>query len=509
MAIFAPNLAGRFAIRQLFAKKTIAQITAETNSEKRLHRVLGRWHLFGLGVGAIIGAGIFVLTGLAAREHAGPALTIAFVVAGFGCACAALCYAEFAAMVPVAGSAYTYAYATLGEFVAWIIGWDLILEYAMASSAVAVGWSKYVVEFLKNYGLNLPPTVYNDPQTYAQTVGALSQGDMLKDAGFVDSLQMMFAGQLPFAINWVAIGILAVVTIILIKGIRESATFNTTIVFIKLFVVLMVIALGAPYVETNNWIPYMPFGWKGVFSAAAYVFFAYIGFDAVSTQAEEAKNPQKDLPFGIIGSLIFCTILYIAVSAVLTGMVRYDAIDINAPIATAFSGRGLDWAARIISVGAIAGLTSVLLVLVLGQTRVFLAMARDRLLPYTIFGKVHPKFRTPANSTLITGVVIMIVAGLTPINKIAEMVNIGTLLAFVIVCVAVIVLRYREPAHSRPFRCPWFPLVPILGIISNLVMMFSLSGITWARLMIWLVIGFVIYFAYGYRHSLFRKKNLL
>lgn len=493
-------------LRQLFARKSIDQLKAEAEGDNQLHRALGPWSLFALGVGAIIGAGIFVLTGLAAKEHAGPALTIAFVISGFGCACAGLCYAEFASMVPVAGSAYTYAYATLGELFAWIIGWDLILEYAMASSAVAVGWSKYVVKFLENYGVYLPPTLYHDPQSYAQSIGALQNNNILKDAGFFQSLKMMFTGELPFSMNVVAMVVLALVTVILVKGIKESARFNTTFVFVKLFVVLMVIALGAPHVNTQNWIPYMPFGWKGVFSAAAYVFFAYIGFDSVSTHAEEAINPQRDVPLGIIGSLFFCTILYIAVAAVLTGMVKYDQIDINAPIASAFAGLGLNWATRIISVGAIAGLSSVLLVLLLSQTRVFLAMARDKLLPYNVFGKVHPKFRTPANSSILTGAVVMLVSGLTPIGKIAEMVNIGTLLAFVIVCGAVINLRYKDPTRHRPFKCPWFPIVPILGIVSNIIMMAALDWITWTRLFVWLAIGFVIYFSYSRKHSAFREK---
>lgn len=492
-------------IKQLFARKSIDQLKAEMEDDNRLHRALGPWHLFALGVGAIIGAGIFVLTGLAAREHAGPALTIAFVVSGVGCACAALCYAEFAAMVPVAGSAYTYAYATLGELFAWIIGWDLILEYAMASSAVAVGWSKYVVKFVENYGFTIPPTLYNDPLTYAQTAGIALQGQALGDIGFLSAVKMMLTGQLPFSINLLAMGILAIVTLILIKGIKESATVNTTMVFIKLFVVLMVIALGAPHVDTANWIPYMPFGWKGVFSAAAYVFFAYIGFDSVSTHAEEAKNPQRDVPIGILGSLAFCTVLYIAVAAVLTGMQRWDTIDVNAPIATAFALKGLNWAVRVISVGAIAGLTSVLLVLMLSQTRVFLAIARDKLLPYSIFGKVHPKFRTPARSTILTGAVVMLVSGLTPIHNIAEMVNIGTLMAFAIVCGAVMVLRKKDPNRNRPFRCPWSPFVPVLGIVSNVVMMLSLSGVTWIRLAVWLGIGFLIYFGYSRRHSEFAK----
>ena len=486
-------------MRQLFAKKSIDQLKAELESDNRLRRALGPWHLFALGVGAIIGAGIFVLTGLASKEHAGPALTLSFIVAGFGCTCAALCYAEFAAMVPVAGSAYTYAYATLGEIFAWMIGWDLILEYAMASSAVAVGWSKYFASLLSNFNIHLPATLYTDPLTYAQTV------TNNPNLGFFESIKLMLTGQVPFSINLMAMGILAIVVLILIKGIKESANTNVVMVFIKLAVVIMVIIFGASYVNVENWQPYTPFGWKGVLTGAAYVFFAYIGFDSVSTHAEEAKNPQRDVPIGIIGSLVFCTLLYIAVAAVLTGMVKYTNIDINAPIASAFALHGLQSAVLIISLGAVAGLTSVLLVLMLSQTRVFLAMARDKLLPFSIFGKVHPKFRTPARSTLLTGLVVMLVSGLTPIHNIAEMVNIGTLFAFVVVCAAVIMLRVKDPTRHRPFRCPWSPVIPILGILSNIAMMFYLNAITWLRLVIWLAIGFVIYFAYGRKRSEFHR----
>ena len=405
-------------------------------------------------------------------------------------------------MVPVAGSAYTYAYATLGELFAWIIGWDLILEYAMASSAVAVGWSRYFVELLNLFSIHLSPRLFLDPQTYLNSFG----GPALASAGLVESLRLTFTGQVPFSCDWVAVGILFVVTVILVKGIRESARVNTVIVFLKLFVVLYVIILGSKYVDVSNWHPYFPFGWKGVMTGAAFIFFAYIGFDSVSTHAEEAKNPQRDVPRGILWSLFFCTILYISVAAVLTGMVKFSAIDIHAPIASAFAVHGIKSAVFIVSFGALAGITSVLLVMMLSQARVFLAMARDRLLPHSFFGKVHPRFRTPHYSTMLTGCVVAVVAGLTPIGKIAELVNIGTLLAFVIVCAAVLVLRFKDPERHRPFRCPWVPLVPILGILSNSILMLSLDNVTKLRLVVWLAIGFVIYFAYSRRHSEFYSR---
>ena len=488
--------------KQLFAKKSIDQLKSDAENDSRLHRSLGPWHLFAMGVGGIIGAGIFVLTGLAAKEHAGPALTLSFVIAGMGCTFAALCYAEFASMVPVAGSAYTYAYATLGELFAWIIGWDLILEYAMASSAVAVGWSKYCVELLKLFHINVSAQYYMDPQTFVNT----QLGEAYANVGFFESLRLMLTGQVPLACNLMSIGVLAVVTAILVKGIRESANVNNFVVLLKLTVVIYVIIAGAPHIDTSNWHPYFPFGWKGVCSGAAFIFFAYIGFDSVSTHAEEAKNPQRDVPIAIISSLVFCTILYIAVAAVLTGMVHFPDIDIHAPIADAFSRYGMNSAVLFISIGAVAGLTSVLLVLLLSQARVFLAMARDGLIPASFFGKVHPKFKTPHYSTMLTGAVVALVAGLTPIGKIAELVNIGTLLAFAIVCMAVLILRKKDPSRHRPFKCPWIPVVPILGIISNVALMLSLDTITKLRLIIWLAIGFVIYFSYSRKHTEFFNK---
>ncbi|MFN8627975.1 MAG: amino acid permease [Candidatus Binatia bacterium] len=458
--------------RQLFATKSVKLLEEEMASENRLRRVLGPVALTSLGIGAIIGAGIFVLTGLAAHEHAGPALTLSFVVAGLGCTFAALCYAEFASMIPVAGSAYTYAYATLGELMAWIIGWDLILEYGMASSTVAHGWSKYFLHFIELFGWHIPASLASDPFS---TPGAWCN--------------------LPAAV------IVLLVTVVLVVGIRESARFNASMVVLKLVVVLFVIAAGAAYVKPENWHPFMPFGFTGVASGAAYVFFAYIGFDSVSTHAEEARNPQRDVPIGIITSLVVCTLLYIAVAGVLTGMVPYNEIDIDAPLAAAFVRYGLSAAVFFISLGAVAGITSVLLVLMLSQPRVFFAMARDGLLPYSFFGTVHPRFRTPHKATILTGGLVALVAALFPIHALAEMVNIGTLFAFVVVCAAVWIMRYTNPKQRRPFRCPWVPAVPLLGILFNFGLMLSLGSHNWARLFIWLAVGMAIYFGYSRHHS--------
>ncbi len=459
-------------MEQLFRVKPIHMLDADLASENRLRRALGPWALTSLGVGAIIGAGIFVLTGLAAHEYAGPALILSFVIAGLGCAFAALCYAEFAAMIPVAGSAYTYAYATLGELLAWIIGWDLILEYGMASATVAHGWSKYFLHLLELFGLQLPVQITSDPFS---TPGAW--------------------------FNLPAAAIVLLVTAVLVVGIKESATFNAAMVALKLGVILFVIGVGAFYVDPGNWTPFFPFGWKGVAAGAAYVFFAYIGFDSVSTQAEEARNPQRDVPIGIIASLAICTGLYIGVAAVLTGMVPYTEIDVEAPLAAAFGRYGFHAAVLIISVGAVAGITSVLLVLMLAQPRVFFAMARDGLLPEHFFAQVHPRFRTPHRSTILTGLVVATVAALLPIQALAEMVNIGTLFAFVVVCAAVLIMRRTHPDRPRPFRTPLFPFVPILGILFNLGMMLSLGSHNWMRLAIWLAIGLAIYFTYSRHHS--------
>ncbi len=457
--------------------------------------------LSSLGVGAIIGTGIFVLTGVAAHDMTGPALMLSFVVAGMTCFFAALCYAEFASMVPVAGSAYTYAYATLGELFAWIIGWDLILEYAVASATVAHGWSHYFQDFLGIFHLSVPHVFTNAPIDYSPATGHLVWTGMWFD--------------LP------AIVIALLITMILVKGIRESASVNAGIVALKIVIVLFVIAVGARYVHAANWTPFAPFGLTGLgffghtllgrtgrggepmgmLAGAGLVFFAYIGFDSVSTHAEEAKNPERDVPIGIITSLVLCTVLYIAVSGVLTGMVPYDKINIDAPVSDAFRQVGLPWAEFLVSVGAIAGITSVLLVMMLSQSRIFLAMARDGLLPPRFFGAVHERFRTPWKSTILTGLCVATMAAFLPLRILADLVNIGTLLAFVIVCAAVMIMRRTHPEVRRPFRAPLGDIVPILGILCCLILMFSLRVENWWRLFIWLGIGLVIYFSYGIRHS--------
>jgi basic amino acid/polyamine antiporter, APA family len=493
-------------MKNLFLKKPLSVLLEELNGENRLRRILGPVSLTSLGVGAIIGTGIFVLTGVAAHDKAGPAIILSFVVAGFACVFAALCYAEFASMVPVAGSAYTYAYATLGEMFAWIIGWDLILEYAVASATVAHGWSHYFQDFLSIWGVRLPEQFTRSPLDFNLETGLLGATGTWVD--------------LP------AIIITILVSFILIKGIKESAGFNAAMVILKIVIVLFVIILGAFYVNPENWKPFAPFGYTGlslfgntiwgqtglggapvgVLAGAAMIFFAYIGFDSVSTHAEEAKNPKRDVPIGIIVSLLVCTFLYILVAAILTGMVPYDKINIDAPVSNAFKQVGLGWAQLIISVGAIAGITSVLLVLMLSQPRVFLAMARDGLVPKSFFGAIHEKFRTPWKSTILTGIFVAILAGLLPLRILAELVNIGTLFAFVVVCAAVLIMRKTNPQAQRPFRAPFVPLTPILGIIICLVLMFSLPGENWMRLFVWLAIGLVIYFGYGIKHSVLRKN---
>ena len=467
--------------QQMFSRKPVEVLLAEAQGDHGLRRVLGPVALTALGVGCIIGAGIFVLTGLAANQYAGPALMLSFVVAGIGCAFAALCYAEFAAMVPVAGSAYTYTYATLGELMAWIIGWDLVLEYAVASSTVAHGWSHYFVSFLGIFDIVLSPRWTLAPFDFDPQLGAwISTGAVM---------------------NVPALLVVLAITAILVVGIRESARFNAAMVIIKVAVVLFVIVVGSFHIDPTNWQPFMPYGAPGVFKGAAYIFFAYIGFDAVSTHAEEARNPQRDVPIGIILSLLICTVLYILVAAVLTGMVPYQEIDLDAPVSEAFAARGLGIAQLIISGGAVVGITSVLLVLLLSQARILLALARDGLISRRFFGAVHPRFRTPHKATILTGILVALVGATFPLKLLADLVNIGTLMAFVVVCAAVLVMRRTHPETHRPFRTPFMPWVPILGMLVNLGLMFSLGWENWLRLAVWLAIGLVIYFRYGRAHS--------
>jgi APA family basic amino acid/polyamine antiporter len=442
-----------------------------------------------LGIGAIIGAGIFVLTGTAAANYAGPAIVLSFVLAGLGCLFAGLCYAEFASMIPIAGSAYTYAYATLGEFVAWIIGWDLILEYLFGAATVAVGWSGYFVAFLAKLGLALPAAFTQAPLSVVGT------HTLVRNPGGV--------------LNVPAVILVLVMTSLLVVGIKESARFNNMIVFVKVAIVFLVIGFGFMFVNSANWHPFIPensgtfghYGWSGIVRGAGVVFFAYIGFDAVSTAAQEAKNPQRDMPIGMLGSLAFCTVLYILMALVLTGLAHYTQLNVPHPVDVALAQiPRLGWLNLMVDVGAIAGLASVVLVMLMGQPRVFYAMARDGLLP-AVFGKVHPKFRTPYVTTIVTGVVAAAVAGLFPIALLGELVSIGTLFAFVVVSFGVIVLRRRDPHRVRPFKTPLVPLVPILGILICGYMMYGLPSDTWIRLAVWLIIGLVIYFLDGRSHS--------
>jgi APA family basic amino acid/polyamine antiporter len=587
---------------QLFARKKLEDLLAEAEGDNRLKRALGPVNLTALGVGAVIGAGIFVATGAAAHNVAGPALMVSYIVAGLTCIFAALCYAEFASMAPVAGSAYTYAYTTMGELFAWIIGWDLVLEYAVGASAVANGWSGYLQKLLPKIGVTLPlllsgapsnydqghllpnvaaeyarsevaPSVFQDvkvkpedeskPLTVTQKVMKTLQHDgKEKPATWADgqerpangifwvfsvkktkadkseesqtvvvgsvgdqAVESKITNHQRALLNLPAILITVLVTLVLVKGISESANFNALMVFIKVAAVVFVIIVGACYINSDNWIPFAPMGWTGLsffghpvagkvneagdpvgmLAGASIIFFAYIGFDSVSTHAEEAKNPQRDVPIGIVASLLICTVLYVAVVAVLTGMVKYDKIDVNAGVSSAFEQIGLGWAEIIIATAGVAGITSVLLVMMLSAPRVFLAMARDGLIPKGFFADVHPTYKTPWRSTLLVGGFVAVLAGFLPIDALLHLTNIGTLFAFVIVCGAVLIMRRTNPNANRPFRCPLVPVVPILGIALCLLLMFSLPAANWWRLIAWLGIGLVIYFGYGQKHSTLRQ----
>ena len=478
---------------KLFRRKSVTELQDEALTDHSLRRVLGPLNLTTLGIGAIIGTGIFVLTGTVAAQNAGPAVVLSFVVAGFASIFAALCYAEFAALVPMAGSAYTYGYATLGEFIAWIIGWDLVLEYALGAVTVSIGWSGYVVSFLNGLGIHIPP----------ELTAARGAAVTLADGSTATAL-----------FNLPAVLIIAIVTTLLVVGIRESANVNNVIVVIKVAVVLVFIALAAQAVNPDNWRPFIPentgvreqYGWTGIMAGAGVVFFAYIGFDAVSTAAQEAKNPQRDMPIGIIASLLICTVLYILVSGIATGVLPHTQLDVPDPIAKVADAAGLGWISGLIKLGAIAGLSSVILVMLLGQSRIFWTMSKDGLLP-PVVAKVHPRFKTPWITSIVTGIGVAIFSALLTVREAGSLVAIGTLAAFVVVSIGILVLRVREPNLHRPFKAPVIWFTAPMGALSALYLMISLPWSTWVRLIIWFAIGLVIYFAYGYRHSRIGRRQ--
>ena len=489
---------------------------AGQQGEHSLKRALGALNLVTLGIGAIIGAGIFVLTGTAAAQYAGPAIVLSFILAGIGCVFAGLCYAEFASLIPIAGSAYTYGYATLGEIFAWIIGWDLILEYAFGAATVASGWSANVVQLLGRLGIYIPPALIATPGTDLVFFNGLWRPASTVPEG----ANLIGAPHATGVFNIVAFFGICLITTVLVIGIKESANLNTIIVFVKVGTVVVFIAIAAAFVLSHpdiaaaNWHPFIPpnagefgkYGWSGVGRGAAVIFFAYIGFDAVSTAAQEAKNPQKDMPMGILGSLAICTVLYILTAGLLTGVSNYKLLNVAAPVAAGMEATGVLWGQYLVLLGTIFGLSTVMLVMLLGQSRVFFSMSRDGLLPDWA-GRVHPRFRTPYISSITVGLFVAVFAALIPIGILGELVSIGTLLAFVIVCAGVWLLRRRRPDLPRPFRTPLVPVVPILGIAISLLLMASLPGDTWLRLIIWLVIGLAIYFGYGRKHSHVARVN--
>jgi len=495
--------------------KPMSMLTEEAGEqgEHTLKRSLGAVNLVTLGIGAVIGAGIFVLTGQAAALYAGPAVALSFVLAGITCAFAGLCYSEFASIIPIAGSAYTYGYATLGEFVAWIIGWDLVLEYAFGASTVASGWSGYFNSLLQQFGIYVPPQLTASTGTHLvfyqhQWLPLMSLPPGVSDAGLPHATA---------AFNLLAMAVVMVITVILVIGIKESANFNSAIVFIKLSVVAIFLVVGGYYLIRHpelakmNWHPFIPpkdangnFGWGGISKGASRIFFAYIGFDAVSTAAQEAKKPQRDMPIGILGSLLICTILYIMVSMVLTGLVSYKTLNVGTPVALGIDATGVSWGALLVKIGAVFGLATVMLVMLLGQTRVFYSMSKDGLL-WKWASAVHPRFRTPWITTIVFGIFAAVFPAFLPIGRLADLVNIGTLLAFAIVCAGVWVLRVRHPELHRPFKTPFVPLVPILGMGSALYLMSRLAAITWEVMIGWLIFGLIIYFGYSVKHSKVQK----
>jgi basic amino acid/polyamine antiporter, APA family len=482
--------------RNIFITKKLGQLFQEASEEEKgLKRTLTATGLVALGIGAIIGAGLFSITGMAAANNAGPAITISFILAAVGCAFAGLCYAEFASMIPIAGSAYTYSYATMGEFIAWIIGWDLVLEYAVGAATVAISWSRYLVKFLENIGLQLPPQFTMSP---------------------FDTQTLIDGTVVTGMINIPAVIIVVLVSMVLIKGTRESSLVNGIIVSLKLAVVLIFIILGWAYINTDNYVPYIPentgdfgdFGWSGIVRAAGIVFFAYIGFDAVSTAAQEAKNPKRDMPIGILLSLVICTVLYILFAHVMTGLAHYTEFqgqDGIAPVAVAIAHTPYEWLKQAIIVAILAGYASVILVMLMGQTRVFFSMSRDGLLP-KMFSEVHPKFRTPWKSNILFCIFVSLFAAFVPARIVGEMTSIGTLFAFVLVCIGILVMRKTQPDAPRAFKTPLVPYIPVLGVLTCVAMMAALPGDTWIRLIIWMAIGIAVYFYYGYYNSKLRDK---
>jgi len=483
----------------IFKTKNLNMILQESEAqEHKLKRALGPVDLIALGVGAIIGAGIFATIGSAtaggaAHLGAGPAIMISFVITAICCAFTALCYAEFASLIPISGSAYTYSYATLGEVIAWIIGWDLIIEYAVGNVAVAISWSDYFVQLLEGLGIHFPLWLATNYRDGLANPAVLSQAPHI--------------GSIPVMCNLPAFLVVMFITLVLVVGIKESSAMNNVFVGLKLLILLFFIIVGIKFIQPANWHPFMPNGWQGVFTGSALIFFAYIGFDAVSTTAEEAKNPSKDLPIGMMGSLIICTVIYILIALVLTGMVPYAQLGTGDPLAEAFSLRGMHWAAGIISFGAVVAMAAVLLVFQMGQPRIFFSMSRDGLLP-KFFAGVHPKYQTPYVTTILTGVLVALFSAFANINEVVELCNIGTLFAFVLVCIGVIILRYKDPERHRPFKCPLVPLVPLLGTITCIYLMIQLPLLTWIRFVYWLLLGLLIYFLYGIRNSSLNKEKL-
>ncbi|HEU0185787.1 MAG TPA: amino acid permease [Blastocatellia bacterium] len=503
---------------KLLATKPLEQLLDESRSESSqgLVRALGPYNLISLGIGAVIGAGIFVFTGTAAAQFAGPAIMLSFLLAGIGCAFAGLCYAEFAAMIPISGSAYTYGYATLGEIFAWIIGWDLVLEYAFSSATVASGWSGTIVSLLQDFGVNLPPQIIGTPGSEL----VFFQGRWTPPATILPAINGLGISldSLPHAtgvFNLPAFISILIVTAILVVGVKESARFNTAAVFIKVATIIIFIAVAGvflwnhPEVIRNNWREFIPenkgefgaFGWSGIARGASVIFFAYIGFDAVTTAAQEARNPQRDMPVGLLGALAICTILFLAVAAMLTGLMHYSQLNVAAPVAQAIDVTGVKWGSLMVKFGSLAGLSTVMLVTLLGQSRIFYSMSRDGLLPPWV-SAIHPRFRTPWISSIVVGLVVATFSGLFPISVLGQLVSIGTLLAFVIVCAGVLILRVKRPDIHRPFKAPWVPFTPLMGILISLLLMASLPLDTWLRLLVWLLIGFAIYFGYSRKHSL-------